>query len=213
MSLPRWRSVPLETLVVADGGWRYDDPVMAEKLRTSLRRHGQLRAVVVRTLPDGRHEVVDGRRLVAAMRDLRLTDVAVADVGAIDTEAAQRMAFDLDLRFETDYARLALAVAALVAAGATPEALAATSVLDAERLGHMADLAVGFDWSQFSSAPQGQGSLMWDGEGTQLPEPLAPEGLATAADWEDPVPITQPQTCGGPEPEPEWQPPGTGMLF
>src|SRR5687767_7341946 len=115
MSLATWHEADLSQLNVADHGWRFDDPVLLEKLRTSLRRHGQLRALVVRRTPAGNMDVVDGRKLLAAMRSLDWPTCMVADVGVVDSEAAAQMALDLDLFFPTDYAKLSVAVATMLA--------------------------------------------------------------------------------------------------
>jgi hypothetical protein len=166
VSLPTWHEVPLSELAV-DPGWRYPDSVLLEKLMTSLRRHGQLRALVVRRTPIGVYSVVDGRSLLKAMQALGWATALVADIGVVDTEAAQRLALDLDLRFDTDYARLAVAVAAMLEAGATPDALAGASPYTAERLGYLARLAT-FDWSQYREVPHGQGALSWEAEAELL---------------------------------------------
>lgn len=180
MSVPNWRSVALADLVVADQGWHYDDPVLDEKLATSLRRHGQLRAIVVREDAEGRQEVVDGRRLLKVMLALGLDRGAVAHVGAVDREAARRLSLDLLLQYEVDYARLALDVSDLLDGGAAPESLAAASPFTAERIGYFGKLAR-FDWSQFRDAPEGQASMSWD-DPEPAPEPAAAPPQAEIAE-------------------------------
>jgi hypothetical protein len=158
VSLATWREATLASLLVPDTGWHYDDPVLLEKLATSLRRHGQLRALVVRTGLDGACEVVDGRRLLQAMLALGWERCWVADIGVVDRYASQQLALDLELHFDVDYVKLALAVAGLL-----------------ERIGHFATLAV-FDWKQFSDAPEGQGALDWsalEAPAADVPEPPA----------------------------------------
>lgn len=160
MSLAVWHEVELTSLVVAELGWHYDDSTALEKLATSLRRHGQLQAIVVRTAPDGSTQVVNGRKLLQAMRALGWTRGMVADIGAVDYEASQRLALDLELRFEVDFAKLAVAVAVMLEAGASTESLAGASPFTAERIGYFRTLA-SFDWSQFSDALDGQVALDW----------------------------------------------------
>lgn len=172
MSVASWHEMDLALITVPDPGWRFDDPVLLEKLKTSLRRHGQVRPVVVRRTPRDTVAVVDGRKLLAAMASLGWPSCMVADIGVVDDESAARMALDLDLFFPTDYAKLTAAVAQMLEAGATPDSLAAASSFSAERIGYMRTIAT-FDWSQFRDAPEGQTALAWDGA-EELPLPVVP---------------------------------------
>lgn len=162
MSLPQWHSVPLAEIGAGDPGWRYDDAMLLEKLATSLRRHGQLRPVVTCRTPAGERVVVDGRKLLRAMRDLGWSEAMVVDLGTLDAHTARRVALDLELRFETDYAAVSQAVAGLLEQDVTAESLAQASPFTAERIGYFAKLAT-FDWSQFSGKPEGQTALDWGG--------------------------------------------------
>lgn len=191
MSLPVWREVELSTLAV-DAGWRYDEPVLVEKMATSLRRHGQLRAIVVWAAPDGTTRVADGRLLLRAMLALGWTRAMVADVGDVGAEAARRLALDLELRAETDYAALAQAVAGMLEAGATAAQLAAASPFTAERLGYMPTLAT-FDWGQYAEAPpDAQVAFGWG-------EPPLPELAEALAEVLAAAPAPVPPPAGLPE--------------
>lgn len=156
-----WLSVALKDLAQAGPGWRHDDPVMALKLEASVRRHGQLRPLVVGTLPDGRLALLDGRRLAAAMRECGYGVAMAVDVGPVDAARATALALALEVAFDTDYARLAVDVAALLDGGATPEAVSACSPFDAERVRYFGTLAR-FDWSQFKPVESGQSEIAWD---------------------------------------------------
>ncbi|MES2341672.1 MAG: ParB N-terminal domain-containing protein [Pseudomonadota bacterium] len=149
----------------ADPGWHYDDPVVIEKLAAGLRRHGQLSGLVVRTDLDGARRVVDGRKRLQAMRLLGWAEAWTVDVGTLDDEAAGRMALDLELRAEVDYARLAVAVAWLVDdKGAAPESLASAAPFTADRIAQLRGLA-SFDWGQFAkAADDGQGGFLFGAE-------------------------------------------------
>ena len=156
-----WRQAPLAA-VRATPGWHYDDPALVEKLAASLRRHGQLRALVVRDDALGGLQLVDGRSLLQAMRLLGWTEAWVADVGDLDDEAAGRMALDLETRLEVDYAKVAKAVAWLMDdKGAAADSLAAASPFTAPRLEQLRGLAT-FDWSQFKAAGDDQHGFSWD---------------------------------------------------
>lgn len=213
MAVPTWREVQIADLVVPDPGWHYDDSSVAEKLMTSLRRHGQLRAVVARTAADGALEVVDGRRLLRCMAALGLTACMVADLGAVDVEAAKRLALDLELRHEVDYARLAMEVALLLESGVSADSLASAAPFSTERIGYFGQLAR-FDWSQFSDVPEGQGALSWDdlpelpvaaaepALGVEIPAPDGPQASAAPAALE-----SLPEAVFEPEPEMVMPPP------
>lgn len=179
MSLPTWHEADLASLA-CEPGWHYDDSTALEKLATSLRRHGQLRAIVVRTDAEGRRLVVDGRQLLRAMLALGWTRGMVADIGLVDAEASQRLALDLELRFETDFAELAFAVAALLESGVSADSLAAASPFTSERLGYFRTLAT-FDWSQFSGAAEGQAALAWGEPEAAEPVAVPPAEVALAS--------------------------------
>jgi hypothetical protein len=126
--------------VGTDGGWHYDDgdiPSKSEprmpKLITSIRRFGQMHPVLVRTAPDGRTVVIDGRKRLAALRAIGATTVRVRHAGTLSDAEAAEMQLAAELGFRTDYAAVAYAVGQLMKAGATPEALSEISPFDAER--------------------------------------------------------------------------------
>lgn len=184
MSVPTMRLEPLEG-IAAPQGWHYDDPVLEEKLAASLRRHGQVRPLVVRKDLEGNRTLVDGRYLLKAMRALGWTEGWVADVGTVDDEGASRMALDLETRFEVDYVRVAKAVAWLVDdREADPGSLSAASPFTAARILHLRGLAT-FDWGQFTKPEDdGQSGFSWADDPTV---PLVSEGLVEALQESDRV--------------------------
>lgn len=180
------------------GGWTYDDEVMAAKLGTSLRRHGQLRPVLVRETADGTVAVVSGRRLVLAMREAGMPKCRVTHLGVVSHEDAQRIALSLELHFETDYAKLARAVADLLQEGDTLDALASAAPFTSERLAHMRTLTT-FDWSAFRQ-DDGQTGLF----GADMPDvpDTDPETHHVAP---PPAPPLEPEPAVvPPEPVPAW---------
>jgi hypothetical protein len=114
---------------------------------------------------------------VRAMRLLGWETAWVADIGVVDAAAARHLQLDLELRFETDYAKLAYEVAGMVEDGASAASLAAASPFSAERIGHFVTLAA-WDWSTFSGAAEGQGALSWGDEPAAAPAP--PQASAAA---------------------------------
>jgi hypothetical protein len=216
VSVPTFREADLRALVVPDPGWHYDDAELAGKLQASLRRHGQLRAIVVRQGSDGAPVVVDGRHLLRAMLASGMERGWVADVGVVEVHAAQQLALDLELKFEVDYAKLAVEVAGLLEQGATAESLAGASPWTAERIGYLGRLAF-FDWDQFREVPEGQAALAWDDEPVAenaSPAALEPPAAASPAVEvpevrPNPVAVQGPPEADLPLPAPEpprWQP-------
>lgn len=199
--------VPIDELAIVDVGWRYDDESVMFKLVASVRRWGQMRPVVVRTAEDGTLEVVDGRRLLRALREAGKMEVAVYDIGAVPREEALRCALALEIGFGVDYARLAVAVDGMLKAGASAAELSALSPFTAERIGYFGQLAT-FDWSVFSDSGDGQHAIDWsagedlpgdgasaepDGPGELRPEEAAPALPPTAAPLLDPGPLLKAQ--------------------
>ncbi len=221
MSVPTFREAALRTLTVTDTGWHYDDAVLCGKLQASLRRHGQLRAVVVRRDAAGAAVVVDGRHLLRAMLEAGMETGWVADIGVVESHAARQLALDLELKLEVDYAKLAVEVADLLEQGATADSLAGASPWTAERIGYLGRLAT-FDWDQFREVPEGQAALAWDMEeapaadepakdaspaALEPPTAEIPEPPAAQAVPEPVAAESLPEALPMPEPErPVWRP-------
>lgn len=178
------------------GGWKYDGEA-GLKLVSSVRRYGQLRPVVVRTGGDGELWVVDGRRLVAAMLEAGHETAEVKHIGKKSEAEAHMVALALEVGFEVDYAKLAVAVAALVSDGATPDQLASASPFSPDRIKHFVTLAA-FDWSQYDEKPEDQHAIDWDAMVAlpaadeadlpavpDMPAPPAPEPAAPAPPADD----------------------------
>lgn len=169
----RWREVPLDGLPDTDDGWTYADAETSLKLQASLRRHGQMGAAPVIATVDGALRVLDGRRLIAAMRALGWQTGTVCDLGEVSAEDAAIAAVSAELRFETDYARLSQAVHRMHVAGVTLDRIASAGPWSAERVGHLDTLAT-FDWSQFAEVDDGQSTMDWDAEEVAA-APVTPE--------------------------------------
>jgi hypothetical protein len=138
-------SVPIAELV-SEGGWHEDDEVQMAKLASSIRRFGQLHPLLVRTAPDGRTLLVDGRRRLAALRAIGATTARVRHLGPISDAETTEIQLSAELMFTIDYVVLSRQVATLVKDGqATAESLAAISPYDPQRIAHFTTLASA-DW-------------------------------------------------------------------
>lgn len=185
------------SLVAPGHEWRYDDHERFAKLVAGIGRHGMLRPVVVRENEDGRLEVVEGRRRLRAAASLGLEQVPVVSVGRLSRLAAQRVAYDLGLEFDIDYAKLAAAVAAMVSGDDDPQTaparLAATGPFSVDRVRGFVEL-VAFDWSQFDGTTDGQAGFQWDAApGPDQPVAADPVGaVAEPALEPEPAPVPPP---------------------
>lgn len=170
----RWRPADIASLQVLDRSWTLDDAQAALKLQASLKRHGQIQPVLCVTPPDGSTVVVNGRRILAAMKALGWTRCMVCDVGEADAGDVASLRFACELRSVTDYAALAQAVHGYLKAGVTTvERLASAGPWSAERVGYFDTLAV-FDWAQFSEAEAGDGQVAMNWDDDDLPPPAPP---------------------------------------
>jgi hypothetical protein len=158
--------------VALDAGWRREDLATDLKLAASLRKYGQLRPLVVRTDEAGAWWVVDGRRQLRVMRSIGWTAAQAIHVGTLSDADARRMALSLDLAYETDYARVAAAVAELVDGGVSVAELASGSPFTEERVAHFRTLAT-FDWSVFDGQTD-QHAMDWDAEEAPTPADVLP---------------------------------------
>jgi hypothetical protein len=146
--------IELTEVVLSAWGWHYDNAEELAKLTASVSTFGQLMPLVVRPLGDF-YEVINGRRMVAVLRNLGRT-TAWANVLNVDDATAVHIALTLELRGTVDYAQLAQAVLTLPDTSSVPSYAPFT----ADRIGYFRQLAT-FDWSQFTSQDE-QVSLFAD---------------------------------------------------
>ena len=161
--------ISLKNLHLPMWGWHREDMQETSKLTASLRKHGQLSAIVVREV-DGSYEIVDGRRRLAVMQSLGWEQAWVLNKGPLTKLGAVRVAMSLELAAEVDYAELAWLIKELAVEPDFPS-LANTTPFSADRLGYFVRLA-GFNWDQYNEATK-QAQLFEDEEPSE--EELLPE--------------------------------------
>lgn len=178
---PALRTVPIDSLQADGRGWHYDDGVEHAKLLGSIRRFGQLRPVVVCTVA-GELRIVDGHRVLAALREAGASEVRVADLGERTAKdlAVSRLA--CLLQGEVDYATVVRDVGRLIASGeATAAELSAVGPFRKERLELFPSL-LSFDFAQFSKPTAGgQLGISWLSEPEAARAPDTPAQHADAA--------------------------------
>ncbi len=166
-----WKKMDLKDLTVR-AGWRYDDQAAAMRLAASVRKHGQLRALVVRTAPTGDKEVIRGRRVLAAMTTVGLDKAWVVDLGALSDAESALVELSMEIGFEVDYAQLALAVTRLLS-DMSPDEVSGLSPFSAERIGYFKQLST-FDWSMYDPKSTGQEAFGFGGDGEPIFEDAWP---------------------------------------
>lgn len=142
----------LSRMVKADWNYKTDDDALSQKLTANLKRNGQLENLVVRELPTGFYEIVNGNHrfdvLSALATETGQEEVMCYNLGAIGTAAAQRIAIELnETRFQTDTLRLAERLQEITQEF-SPEELALSMPYSAEEIQRAMRLHE-FDWSQF----------------------------------------------------------------
>lgn len=89
--------------------WNYknEDEELSEKLLNNLKRNGQIENILVRLLPTGFYEVVNGNHRLEALIKLGAKKVIAYDLGDISTEEAKRIAIETnETKFQTDAIKL-----------------------------------------------------------------------------------------------------------
>ncbi len=81
--IDRFRELPIELLIEADWNYKEQDLSLSRKLVENIRRNGQLENIIVRQLPTGYFEVVNGNHRLVAFRELNFETVIVYDCGEI----------------------------------------------------------------------------------------------------------------------------------
>lgn len=118
------RTVPLAALVRAEWNYKNEDDFIQEKLSENLRRNGQLETLLVRRLPDGKFEVVNGNHRLTSLRGIGAETALVLDLGDIPEHEAKRLAIELnETRFPSDMTRLARLLSELKTKYEEPELL------------------------------------------------------------------------------------------
>lgn len=104
----KYKVLPVEKLVKASWNYKTDNPDLLEKLKANIKRNGQVENILVRELPTGFYEIVNGNHRAQALMDLDIKEAVVFDLGKISDAQARRIAVETnETKFETDNIRLA----------------------------------------------------------------------------------------------------------
>lgn len=123
-------------------------PEMEAKEKASLLRFGVVRAVVVRELPGGRLEIIDGEHRWKILKDSGAVEIPVRNLGEVGDAEAKSLTIALnEIRGTTDFYKLADLFASLE--DYTPGEIAELLPFKEGEVQALID-ASGFDWGAYS---------------------------------------------------------------
>ena len=142
-------------LVKADWNYKEDDAYLLEKLVENIKRNGQIENLIVRELPSGFYEIVNGNHRFDALRILNKEDVVVYNLGLISTQHAQRIAIETnETRLESDYIKMA-GIMKEIATHYEPEDLRVTMPFTENHFENLMN-ATSFDWEKKPKVKSGE---------------------------------------------------------
>lgn len=107
-SIENYIELPLNKLVKADWNYKVDDAALLEKLKNNLKRNGQIENIIVRVLPTGFYEIVNGNHRYDALLAIGIETAVCYNLGEISLLAAQKIAIETnETRFDSDKEALA----------------------------------------------------------------------------------------------------------
>jgi ParB-like chromosome segregation protein Spo0J len=181
-------SLPLERLVKAAWNYKMEDEALSAKLAANIKRNGQVENLVVRELPTGFYEIVNGNHRFDVLQILSEqtgnTEVMCYNLGAIGEAAAQRIAIELnETRFQTDTLRLSELLKEISESFSLDDLQASMpySAEEIERLLKLND----YDWNKFNELKSAEASdeEQSDSQDGILTIRLTPETLRLWNDW------------------------------
>jgi ParB-like chromosome segregation protein Spo0J len=108
VDLTRFVELPLTALAFAPWNYKRDDPTKLDRLMNNIKLNGQVENLIVRELPTGFYEVLNGNHRLEAFRRLGFTTAVCFNAGKLTDLAAQRLAIETnETRFAADPLRLA----------------------------------------------------------------------------------------------------------
>jgi hypothetical protein len=140
-----FKIIPLDLIIPAEWNYKTNDEEKARKLENNIRRNGQVENVLVRDLPTGYFEMVNGNHRQPAFRNVGMRFAFCYDCGPISLAEAQRLAIETnETRFDSDALKLGDLLGQLAQVYSIEE-LTATLPYSPESLSSMISLT-DFDW-------------------------------------------------------------------
>jgi ParB-like chromosome segregation protein Spo0J len=142
--------VPFEKLRKAEWNYKLDEPEKEAKLLEQIRKNGILETSLVRELPKGLYEVVDGNHRYDVYQELAIGSVPCFTLGKISLNTAKRIAIEKnETRFASDPLKLS-SLFKEISVDFKPAELSATMPYSEEEVLSMIKL-IDFDWGQFET--------------------------------------------------------------
>lgn len=161
----KWTEMSIEKLVTAAWNYKKDDPAKAEKLKANIKRNGQVENILVRLLPTGFYEVVNGNHRLMVFQELGLKNIVVFNLGKISDAQARRVAVETnETKFETDNVRLAEVFKEMIDEEFTIEDLTESMPFELDEIQDMQKL-LDFDWDAYEKEKGGNEEEEEEGEG------------------------------------------------
>jgi hypothetical protein len=102
-TLGAFQVLSVKDMVKAEWNYKKNSNWMMERLINNFRRNGQLETIVVRKIPKGKYEVVNGNHRLDAFQRLGIAEVHCFLLEKASLEEAKRIAVELnETRFDTD---------------------------------------------------------------------------------------------------------------
>jgi len=152
--------VPFEKLRKAEWNYKLDEPEKEAKLLEQIKRNGILETSLVRELPKGLYEVVDGNHRYDVYKEMNVGSVPCFTLGKIGLNEAKRIAIEKnETRFASDPLKLSMLFKD-ISLDFKPAELSATMPYSEEEVMSMIKL-IDFDWGQFGRNDIPNFSLCW----------------------------------------------------
>lgn len=146
-----WVEVSIEDLVKADWNYKTDDDLKSEKLKENIKLNGQIENILIRVLPTGFFEVVNGNHRYSVLKELGVKKVMTFNLGVITESKAKRIAVETnETRFSTDNIKLAELIKE-ISSDFSLEELAVTMPFEINELENFQKM-LDFDWEQFDDS-------------------------------------------------------------
>lgn len=108
VDVKRFIEIPIDQLAFAPWNYKLDDEVKLGKLINNLKVNGQVENLIVRVLPTGFYEVVNGNHRLEAFQRMKIGSAVCYNLGVVSDVAARRLAIETnETRFEADDTKLA----------------------------------------------------------------------------------------------------------
>jgi hypothetical protein len=160
-----FKEIDISRLLNADWNYKVEDSERSAKLRANIERNGQLENIIVRELPTGLYEVVNGNHRLDVMREIGLNSAFCYNLGVITLQAAQRIAVETnETKFDSDTLKLAELLKSIQGEFDMAD-LETTMPYSIEELENFENI-LNYDFTEPGATSSNPGELLPDGKGS-----------------------------------------------